>query len=93
MKRLISIILSLTLCSTMSIPISAKEVNPKQDSEKVQNIQKLNKLSNGNLKLSEKDGQVFLTGKLADKQVPGEKSATKFLEENKPIFGIDNTTR
>ncbi|MCM8710183.1 M4 family metallopeptidase [Clostridium sp. SYSU_GA19001] len=63
-----------------------------KDLTKVQNIQKLNNLSNGKLKLYEKDGQVFLSGKLSAKQTPGEKSAVNFLDENKKLFGIDNVT-
>lgn len=90
MKRFICIFLTLTLLSSMPVYISAKELSPKQNSGKVQTIQKLNNLSKGKLKLSEKGGQVFISGKLANKQITGEKSATKFLEENKLLFGIDN---
>jgi len=90
-KKLVSIFLCLTMLC-VPIPLSAKGLAPEQISGKEQSIQKLKTLSNGNLKLSEKDGQIFLSGKLANKQVAGEKSATNFLEENKLIFGIDSTT-
>ncbi|MBU3111007.1 M4 family metallopeptidase [Clostridium lacusfryxellense] len=92
MKRFICIFISLALLSSMPVSISAKELNPKQNSGKVQTIQKLNSLSKGKLKLNEKGGQVFISGNLANKQITGEKSARKFLEENKPLFGIDNVT-
>jgi len=92
MKKLIFIFISFTLLSSISIPLSGKELDPKQNLGKIQTIQKLKTLSNGNLKLSEKGGQVFISGKLASKQVAGEKSASKFLQENKSLFGIDNAT-
>jgi Zn-dependent metalloprotease/uncharacterized protein YjdB len=90
-KKLISIFLSLALISSIPVPVSAKEKEPVKDLGKVKTIEKLYNLSNGNLKLNEKDGQVvFLSGKLSGKQLPGKKSAAKFLEENKLLFGINN---
>ena len=59
---------------------------------KAETIDKNKNLSNNNLKLNKKSGQVFLSGKLAPKQVAGEKAAIKFLEENKHIFGIESTS-
>ena len=89
-KKYISVFLSLALISSVTIPASAKELKPVKNVERVQTIQKLKNLSNGKLKLSEEDGQVFLSGKLSSKQIAGEKSATKFLEENKLLFGIES---
>ena len=57
---------------------------------KVQTIDNSKDRDNTNRKLSKKSGQVFLSGKLSAKEVPGEKSATRFLEENKLLFGIDS---
>jgi Zn-dependent metalloprotease/uncharacterized protein YjdB/fibronectin type 3 domain-containing protein len=91
-KKLISIFLSLALISSVTVPVSAKETEKVKGLNKVQAIQKLKNLSDGNLKLSEKDGQIFLSGKLTSKQSPGEKSAVKFLDENKFLFGINSTT-
>jgi len=92
MKKLIFIFLSFILISSIPLHLYGKELDPKQNLGKIQTIQKLKTLSNGNLKLSEKGGQVFIAGKLASKQVAGEKSASKFLQENKLLFGIDNAT-
>lgn len=47
-------------------------------------------LGSSNVKLSKESGQVFLSGKLSQKQIAGEKAATKFLEENKHIFGMES---
>jgi bacillolysin len=63
-----------------------------KEHSKIQIIDKLNELGNSNLKLKKKDGQVFLWGKLSTKQASGDKSAIKFVEDNKLLFGIDNTT-
>gem|GEM_PF-409252 len=89
-KRLISLILGLALTCTVSAPAFAEEVNVDKEAKKVQAIEKLEKLSNEELELKENDGQVFLSGNLSDEEVPGESSATEFLEENKALFGIDS---
>lgn len=90
-KKLISLILGLSLTCTVSAPAFAAELKVDKEAKKVQAIEKLEKLSDETVELKENDGQVFLSGELSDKEVPGEGSATKFLEENKEIFGIDNT--
>jgi len=89
-KRLISLILGLALTCTVSAPAFAEEAKVDKEEKKVQAIEKLEKLSEETLELNENDGQVFLSGKLSDEEVPGESSATKFLEENKELFGIDS---
>jgi Zn-dependent metalloprotease/putative cell wall-binding protein len=89
-KKLISLILGLSLTCTVSAPAFAAELKVDKEAKKVQAIEKLEKLSDETVELKENDGQVFLSGKLSDKKVPGESSATKFLEENKELFGIDN---
>ncbi len=89
-KRLISLILGVALTCTVSAPAFAEEVKVDKEAKKVQAIEKLEKLSDEELELKENDGQVFLSGKLSDEEVPGESSATKFLEENKDLFGIDS---
>lgn len=91
MKKLIAIFLSLTLVSSIPVPIFANQEQYGKKLDKLQITEKLNNLSNGKLKLSEKDGQVFLSGKLSNNQTAGEKSAIKFLDENKPLFGIGST--
>ncbi|WP_346847831.1 M4 family metallopeptidase [uncultured Clostridium sp.] len=90
-KKLISLILGLSLTCTVSAPAFAAELEVDKEAKKVQAIEKLEKLSDETVELKENDGQVFLSGELSDKEVPGEGSATKFLEENKELFGIDNT--
>ncbi len=90
-KKLISLILGLSLTCTVSAPAFAAELKVDKEAKKVQAIEKLEKLSDETVELKENDGQVFLSGELSDKEVPGEGSATKFLEENKELFGIDNT--
>ncbi len=90
-KKLISLILGLSLTCTVSAPAFAAELEVDKETKKVQAIEKLEKLSDETVELKENDGQVFLSGELSDKEVPGEGSATKFLEENKELFGIDNT--
>lgn len=89
-KKLISLILGLSLTCTVSAPAFAAELKVDKEAKKVQAIEKLEKLSDETVELKENDGQVFLSGELSDKKVPGESSATKFLQENKDIFGIDN---
>ncbi|WP_346920337.1 cell wall-binding repeat-containing protein [Clostridium sp. UBA7339] len=90
-KKLISLILGLSLTCTVSAPAFAAELEVDKETKKVQAIEKLEKLSDETVELKVNDGQVFLSGELSDKEVPGEGSATKFLEENKELFGIDNT--
>jgi len=90
-KKLISLILGLSLTCTVSAPAFAAELKVDKEAKKVQAIEKLEKLSDETVELKENDGQVFLSGELSDEEVPGEGSATKFLEENKELFGIDNT--
>ncbi|MGN9163281.1 M4 family metallopeptidase [Clostridium sulfidigenes] len=89
-KKLISLILGLSLTCTVSAPAFAAELKVDKEAKKVQAIEKLEKLSDETVELKENDGQVFLSGELSDKKVPSESSATKFLQENKDIFGIDN---
>ncbi len=89
-KKLISLILGLSLTCTVSAPAFAAELKVDKETKKVQAIEKLEKLSDKTVELKENDGQVFLSGELSDKKVPSESSATKFLQENKDIFGIDN---
>jgi len=89
-KRITSIILSAVITCSISIPVFAEEVNAGKELDKGQAIKKLENLSKKELKLSEKDGQVFLSGKLSHEKVPGENAAIKFLEENKAVFGIDS---
>ncbi len=89
-KKLISLILGLSLTCTVSAPAFATELKVDKEAKKVQAIEKLEKLSDETVELKENDGQVFLSGELSNKKVPGESSATKFLQENKDIFGIDN---
>ncbi|WP_346868459.1 MULTISPECIES: M4 family metallopeptidase [unclassified Clostridium] len=89
-KKLISLILGLSLTCTVSAPAFAAELKVDKEAKKVQAIEKLEKLSDETVELKENDGQVFLSGELSNKKVPGEGSATKFLQENKDIFGIDN---
>lgn len=72
----------------MSATLSTKALEPTKNINEV--IDNLNELSDGNLKISEEDGKVFVSGKLSDKAIAGEKSATKFLEENKSLLNIDN---
>ncbi|MFL0247323.1 cell wall-binding repeat-containing protein [Candidatus Clostridium stratigraminis] len=92
-KKIISSFLSLTIGLTIYSPIITKGAEPSKINNKTQTIKTLNSLSEGKLKLSEKNGQVFLTGNLSTKQVPGESSALKFMDENKSIFGIDNAEK
>jgi len=66
------------------------ESKPAKNLDKAKTIGKLKNLGKAELKLMEKDGQVFLSGTLSKKEVPGERAATKFLEENKTLFGIDS---
>lgn len=89
-KKLISLILGLSLTCTVSAPAFAAELKVDKEAKKVQAIEKLEKLSDETVELKENDGQVFLSGELSNKKIPGESSATKFLQENKDIFGIDN---
>lgn len=89
-KKLISLILGLSLTCTVSAPAFATELKVDKEAKKVQAIEKLEKSSDETVELKENDGQVFLSGELSDKKVPSESSATKFLQENKDIFGIDN---
>ena len=91
MKKLMSIFLTLALINSITIPLSAKDLKNKEYLGRVQAVGKVKTLNKNNTKLSKKNGQVFLSGKLATKQVAGEKAATKFLEKNKTLFGIDST--
>jgi len=91
-KKYIALVLSLCLACSISVPTYAADVVPGKDN-KVQAIEKLDKVSNEDIKLSEKDGQVFLSGELSTSKVPSEKNATKFLDENKVLFEIDSASK
>lgn len=92
-KKIISMFLSLTIGLTIYSPIVTKGAEPSKNLSNVETTEKLNSLSGGKLKLSEKNGQVFLSGKLSTNLIPGENSALKFMDENKSIFGIDNAAK
>lgn len=89
-KKFLSLFLSLSLMVSMPIAVPTRALESTIDINKEQVIDNLNKLSNGKLKISEEDGQVFISGKLSDKLIAGEKSSAKFLDENKSLFKIDN---
>ena len=91
-EKLISILLCLALVVwSVPAPAFAAEPEPVKNLDRLQTIEKLNKLSDGKLKLNVNNGRIFISGKLSQKQTAGENSAAKFLEENKDLFGIDNT--
>jgi Zn-dependent metalloprotease len=90
-KKIISILLSLSIVSYLTITTYAKEPTAEKKIDNLQSIINLRALSKSSLKLSEKNGQIFLSGNLSKKLVPGENAAIQFLEENKQLFGIENT--
>jgi Zn-dependent metalloprotease/uncharacterized protein YjdB len=96
-KRTLSIFLALTSVVFSSRPIYAREVDTVIQVEKAKNngmpntLENLTNLSNGELKFQEKDGQVFLSGKLSQKGIAGSKAANEFLDANKQIFGIESS--
>lgn len=93
LKKFISILLCFVMLFwSAPINISAAGLDAENSLDKLHTIEKLNKLSDGKLKLRENDGKLFISGKLSGQQTAGEKSATKFLGENKSLFGIDNTS-
>lgn len=89
-KRIICVLLSFELISTINTPVFAKQAVEKITADRQQVIEKLKSISKDRLKLNEKNGQVFLSGKLSNKQQSNEKSAINFLEENKALFSIEN---
>ncbi|MBL4931964.1 M4 family metallopeptidase [Clostridium paridis] len=91
-KKILSFLLSITVICSVPISISAKEVTTTTNLGEVQTSFKLANGKEGSIRLNRKNGQVFLSGKLSDKQVPGEKSALKFLDDNKALLGIDSTS-
>lgn len=89
-KKFVSIFLSLALVSSNLVPVSAVERETSKEQSKVEAVQKPKKQIQSEAKLGEKSGQVFLSGKLAEKSSPGQQSAAKFLDENKLLFGINS---
>jgi hypothetical protein len=58
-KKLLSLFLSLALFGSMPVYLSPKALEQTKNFDKVKIINRLNELSNGNLKLRETDGKVF----------------------------------
>lgn len=87
-RKAIVVILSLLLVFNLYSPVSAEISVPDIRSSR---LEELNYLSNGQLSYYKKDGQVFLSGKLSDKNVSGTESTSEFLEKNKSLLGLNNT--
>lgn len=85
--------MSLALLSFTPVYSAAEGLKPKKELSKEQRLHNFNELSHGKLKFSQKNGKVFLSGKLSGKQITGKKSAVEFLEENKNIFGINSASK
>jgi bacillolysin len=92
MKKHISIFISFALFSYITVPLYSKESKPRETANAVQAVQNVKNVDNRNIESNEKNGQVFLSGKLSSKKIAGEKTAIEFLKENKLLFGIDSTT-
>lgn len=90
-KKIVAILLCISV-SLLSVPfsVSAETAEPQGSLDRAQAVSKLEALSNGKIELHNKDGQVFLSGKLSDEKTPSEESASQFLNENKSIFGLSN---
>jgi Zn-dependent metalloprotease len=96
-KKIISSLIAVSVITTCVVQAksSASASTNNAEEKKAQIVEKLTKLSEGKLKSDlhkskEKDGklQVFISGKLSDKQAIDEKSALTFLEDNKDLFGV-----
>jgi len=59
-KKLISLILGLSLTCTVSAPAFAAELEVDKETKKVQAIEKLEKLSDETVELKENDGSLFI---------------------------------
>ncbi|OPJ60747.1 M4 family metallopeptidase [Clostridium oryzae] len=93
MKRKFAVAsLSIILFGTSINSLSLKAADPIKSIEKRQAIQRLEGLSNGKLKMYDKNGQLFLSGQLSKKQKVGKKAAIDFLQNNKSILGIENAS-
>lgn len=85
-KKFLSAFLCLTLVITSSIPALGMD-------QKRASLAQEKSIENSNeyaQKPKEKDGQVFLSGKLSKRQVASKDSAIKYLQENKDLLPIEN---
>ena len=93
-KRLLSLALSLGLVLTMGLGANASpekitEGGKQQKKEEI--LDKLSKISKGELKIHSKNGnEIFISGKLSEKKTASEKEALKFLSEIKELLDIEN---
>lgn len=92
-KRLLSFLLVFILICFFSPFSFAEGKDPGKNQDRVRAIENLEKASGGEIDLTEKDGQIFLSGKLSDKQAKGGASALQFLDENKALFGLDDVSK
>ncbi|WP_418223302.1 hypothetical protein [Clostridium isatidis] len=89
-KRIISFLVSFALVTSISVPSFANENNIEEIEKVIQTEECLESIAAEDVKIKDEDGQIFISGELSEKLVPGENSASSFLEDNKAFFDIEN---
>lgn len=87
-RKLLSLLLAFVLICSFAPAAMADPPEPEKIPEKQKIIEKLNRQSDGELVFCDRDGSIFLSGRLTGGEKAGEASALRFLDENKALFGI-----
>jgi len=95
-KRTLSIIISLVMVTSCMTSVSAKEKNASlENGAKAKIIEKMKDKSGDKLKMSfheNKGLNIFISGKISDKVNVNNNDIVNYLEQNKELFGLTNTT-
>lgn len=96
-KRLLALVLTVTLVTSLGMNVSAKvnpEVNNPGQNKKSETMQKISDLSKGKEKFYiRENGQMFVSGKLSNTNAANgidSLYAMQHLNENKALFGLEN---
>ena len=94
-KKLTAMILSAAMLVTAFTPFASPSNVNAAANKKQLIIQNLENLSGGSLKLnlSQDNGlQTYISGKLSEKKIPSSNEALKFLQENKELLGLSDSS-
>jgi Zn-dependent metalloprotease/fibronectin type 3 domain-containing protein len=89
-KKFLSL-LGIVFIISMPASFTTKAEEIKKDPSKYSIIGDIKNTANITSSLQEKDGQVFISGKLSENGIAGKETALNYLEKNKSLFGIDST--
>ncbi|WP_315112842.1 M4 family metallopeptidase [Clostridium intestinale] len=90
-KKFLSLLLGIVFIISMPASFTTKAEEIKKNPSKYSIIGDSKNTTNITSSLQEKDGQVFISGKLSENGIAGKETALNYLEKNKSLFGIDST--